>query len=79
MNISAKSIYKSLILDYHVFKVLLSSVAITLLVATIIGVVTQPGTLIMVALTSSAFMLSAFFALTEKSNFSKLYGTLPLN
>ena len=78
MRASMKSIYKLLILDYYVIKVLSGFVAAAILVALAIGFATQPGMLIMVILTFTAFLLSVLFSVAEKSNFNKLYGTLPV-
>lgn len=78
MRTSMKSIYKLLILDYYVLKALFGFVAVAILVATVIGSVTQPSMLIMVILTFTAFLLSVLFSVAEKSNFNKLYGSLPI-
>jgi len=78
MRTSMKSIYKLLTLDYYVLKALFGFVVAAILVATVIGCVTQPSMLIMVILTFTAFLLSVLFSVAEKSNFNKLYGTLPI-
>lgn len=78
MSTSMKSIYKLLTLDYYVLKALFGFVAGAIIIATIIGCVTQPSMLIMVILTFSAFLLSVLFSVAEKSNFNKLYGSLPI-
>lgn len=78
MKTSMKSIYRLLTLDYYVLKALFGFVAGAILVAIVIGCVTQPSMLIMVILTFTAFLLSVLFSVAEKSNFNKLYGTLPI-
>lgn len=78
MRTSMKSIFRLLTLVYYVLKALFGFVAAAILVATVIGCVTQPGMLIMVILTFTAFLLSVLFSVAEKSNFNKLYGTLPV-
>ena len=78
MKSSMRSIYKLLVLDYYVLKALLGFVAAAIIVAIVVGCVTQPSMLIMVILTFTAYLLSVLFAIEEKSNFNKLYGTLPI-
>lgn len=65
-------------LDFYAMKPLAKTMLCFLIVPIILGVVTQPGISIMITLTFVVFMLNMVFAIAEKSNFSKLYGVLPI-
>ncbi|HDT8108040.1 TPA: ABC-2 transporter permease, partial [Enterococcus faecalis] len=64
-------------LDFYAMKPLSKFMFPFLLVPIILGIVADLGTSIMVTLTFVAFMLNVLFSITERSNFNKLYGTLP--
>lgn len=65
-------------LDFYAMKPLKKVILPFLLVPIVLGVVADLGMSIMVTLTFMVFMLNIVFAITEKSNFHKLYGTLPI-
>ncbi|MGN3394888.1 hypothetical protein [Enterococcus gallinarum] len=65
-------------LDFYAMKPLSKFMFPFLLVPIILGIVADLGTSIMVTLTFVAFMLNVLFSITERSNFNKLYGTLPI-
>lgn len=65
-------------LDFYAMKPLSKFMFPFLLVPIILGVVANLGTSIMVTLTFVAFMLNVLFGITERSNFNKLYGILPI-
>ena len=65
-------------LDFYAMKPLKKVILPFLLVPIVLGIVADLGMSIMVTLTFMVFMLNIVFAITEKSNFHKLYGTLPV-
>lgn len=65
-------------LDFYAMKPLAKFIFPFLLVPIILGMVVDLGMSIMVTLTFVVFMLNIVFAITERSNFNKLYGILPI-
>ena len=65
-------------LDFYAMKPLVRIMIIFLIIPIILGIVADLGASILVTLTFSAFMLNVIFSITEKSNFYKLYGILPV-
>lgn len=65
-------------LDFYAMKTLAKFMLLFLLIPIILGLVANLGTSIMVTLTFIAFMLNIVFSISEKSNFNKLYGILPI-
>lgn len=65
-------------LDFYALKPLFKFMIPFLLVPIILGVVADLGISIMVSLTFIVFMLNVVFAISERSNFNKLYGILPI-
>lgn len=65
-------------LDFYAMKPLAKFMLPFLIVPIILGIVANLGTSIMITLTFVAFMLNVVFAISEKSNFKKLYGVLPI-
>lgn len=67
-----------IMLDFYAMKPLTKFMFPFLLVPIILGVVADLGMSIMVTLTFIVFMLNVVFLITERSNFNKLYGILPI-
>ena len=65
-------------LDFYAMKPLRKFIFSFIFIPIILGVVVDPGMSIMVTLTFMVFMLNIVFAITERSNFNKLYGVLPI-
>lgn len=65
-------------LDFYTLKPLFKIMCIFLIVPIILGIVSNLETSIMVTLTFLCFLLNTVFSIGEKSNFNKLYGTLPI-
>ncbi len=72
------TIKKLIKLDFYAMKPLFKIMTGFLIIPIILGFVVDKGTSIMVTLTFLVFMLNSVFAIAEKSNFSKLYGVLPI-
>lgn len=73
-----RSVNSLIKLDFYTLKPLFGMIAGGIILSIIIGIITQPTTLIMMILTFIAFMLNICFSIGEKSNFNKLYGVLPV-
>lgn len=71
-------IRKLILLDFYTIKPLVKVMLTFLLIPLILGIVADPGTSIMVTMTFIVFMLNVVFSVAEKSNFDKLYATLPI-
>lgn len=65
-------------LDFYAMKPLIRFIFPFLLVPIILGIVADLGMSILVSLTFIVFLLNIVFAITERSNFNKLYGILPI-
>lgn len=65
-------------LDFYAMKPLAKTMMLFLIIPIIIGLVSDVSISIMITLTFVVFMLNMIFAITEKSNFHKLYGILPI-
>lgn len=65
-------------LDFYAMKPLGKFMLPFLIIPIIIGTVANLGASIMVTLTFIAFMLNVVFSISERSNFKKLYGVLPI-
>lgn len=72
------TIKKLIKLDFYAMKSLFKIMLAFLIIPAILGIVVNKATSIMIILTFLVFMLNSLFAITEKSNFNKLYGTLPI-
>lgn len=67
-----------IILDFYAMKPLKKVILPFPIIPIVMGLVTDLGMGMMLTLTFMVFMLNIVFVITEKSNFYKLYGTLPI-
>lgn len=72
------TIKKLIKLDFYAMKSLSRIMVVFLIIPIVLSVVVNKITGMLSLLTFLVFMLNVVFAITEKSNFSKLYGVLPI-